>query len=84
MGPGLPKNAKEAPEKELTVIVSNHALERINRRFDAGDREEIKRVLKDAMEEGTFCRDSRNILIQHGSLALIGSSIHPLPPLIWL
>lgn len=68
----LSNDVERASERELTVLISNHALMRINKRFSARGREEIKRVFRDAMEEGTFCRDSRNVLVQHGSLVLIG------------
>lgn len=59
-------------EKKVTVFLTEHAMDKIARRFDVDDPEQVEKVLGRAATEGYLSTDEGELLLEHGCLLATG------------
>lgn len=64
--------SKQCPTIWIKVVLTPHAIQRLDERFGATDLQNIKNVFKQALTEGTISGDDGEALVKHGCLLIAG------------
>lgn len=61
-------------KSKISEVLTQHARNRIGKRFGVQDRSQIKRVLNQAVRKGRISKNGHDTLIEHGCLLIAGNS----------